>query len=194
MSNAAPTDPRHDRFAAVYEANYHRILGYALRRTGRDDAADAVAETFAIAWRRLDDVPEGELARLWLYGVARRVVANHERAERRRERLAAAMHAQPPAGAAALPDIEPNWAAAAFARLSSDERELLALLAWEELDNAALAELLGCSRNAVRIRLHRARRHFSRELAACGARLKRTTRAGHVVSAGRPGLELEDSL
>ena len=80
---------RRVRFEEIYAANCGPILGYALRRTGNgDDAADVVAETFLTAWRRLDDVPPGDGARLWLYGVARRVLANYRRGERRRFELA----------------------------------------------------------------------------------------------------------
>ena len=65
------------------------LLGYALRRTDNtDDAADVLAETFLAAWRRLDEVPAGDEAKLWLYGTARRVLANHRRGERRRLALA----------------------------------------------------------------------------------------------------------
>jgi DNA-directed RNA polymerase specialized sigma24 family protein len=60
-------DPRRDRFRLIYDANYAPLLGYALRR-GRtvEDAADIVAETFLVAWRRLDDIPAGDEARPWL--------------------------------------------------------------------------------------------------------------------------------
>src|SRR5580704_6064903 len=76
---------RRRRFETIYAANCGPILGYVLRRTRNgDDAADVVAETFLTAWRRLDDVPPGDQARLWLYGVARRVLANHQRGERRK--------------------------------------------------------------------------------------------------------------
>jgi DNA-directed RNA polymerase specialized sigma24 family protein len=69
-----------DEFAAVYAKTYRSLLGYALRRChSPDDAADVVAETFTIAWRRAADLPAGDEARLWLYGVARRVLANHLR-------------------------------------------------------------------------------------------------------------------
>src|SRR6266511_3820793 len=79
---------RQERFRLIYQANSPPILGYVLRRTqSPDDAADVVAETFLTAWRRLDDLPRGLEARLWLYGVARRVLANHRRGERRRLRL-----------------------------------------------------------------------------------------------------------
>src|SRR5207244_6521764 len=80
---------RRERFQLAYETNYLRILGYALRRVeSPEDAADIVATTFLIAWRRLDDAPQSLEVRLWLYGVARGVVANHRRGQVRRSRLA----------------------------------------------------------------------------------------------------------
>ena len=185
---------REVRFASIYDVNYHCILGYALRRTRPDDAADVVAETFTIAWRRIDDIPDGGEARLWLYGVARRVLANHKRAERRRERLAAMVGTPVPETGFDSYDVEPNLAATAFARLRAEERELLALFAWEQLDAAAIGRVLGCSRNAVRIRLHRARRRFARELAAFGVPARPTRQTGQVRSVSPPPRELEDSL
>jgi RNA polymerase sigma-70 factor (ECF subfamily) len=143
------------RFEEVYEANYHRILGYAMRRTHDVEAADVVAETFTIAWRRLGDVPEGEAARLWLYGTARRVLANRRRAERRRVRLQARMRDR-----ATLTSVETEPA-------NRDG------LAWEELDSRQIATVLGCSTNAVRIRLHRARRRLAVELEREGIAVKR---------------------
>lgn len=78
-----------ERFAALFERIHRPLLAYALRRVSDPaDAADVVAETFLVAWRRLDDVPAGEAARPWLFGVARRVLANHYRGERRRDALA----------------------------------------------------------------------------------------------------------
>src|SRR3954447_11307673 len=77
------------RFGRIYRAQAAAILAYALRRVeDTEDAADVVAETFLVAWRRLDEVPIDATARLWLFAVARRVVANQHRAERRRSRLA----------------------------------------------------------------------------------------------------------
>ncbi len=175
---------RRDRFQAIYEAHYHRVLGYALRRTGREDAADVVAETFLVAWRRIGDVPEGDAARLWLYGIARRVLANQTRAAHRRERLAERIRAN------LVPEIEPvranpelGAAAAAFEALRADDRELLALVAWEGLDGEEIAQVLGCSRNAARIRVHRARRRFARELARIGGPVKQSPAGGHVTEA-----------
>ncbi len=83
------TDQRRHRFEAVYAAYHGPVLGYVLRRTGNpDDAADVIADTFLTAWRRLEDMPPEPAARLWLYGVARRVLANHHRGQRRRSALA----------------------------------------------------------------------------------------------------------
>jgi RNA polymerase sigma-70 factor (ECF subfamily) len=155
------------RFRAVYDANYHRVLGYLLRRTGRrEDAEDVVAETFLTAWRRLEQMPPGSAARPWLYGIARYALANHQRGERRRGRLSGRLHGAIalPSAHFAEPDNEVARVAAAFARLRADDREVLALVAWEELDPGEIATVLGCSRNAARIRLHRARRRLAREL------------------------------
>lgn len=124
-----------------------------------------IAETFTTAWRRLDDIPRREEeARLWLYGVARRVLANHFRAEERRTALAARLREE--AASWAVPDRTHDPAYQAFQRLSDDDRELLSLVAWEGLSGPEIAKVLGCSRGAARIRLHRARKRLAKELAA----------------------------
>jgi RNA polymerase sigma factor (sigma-70 family) len=89
MAKRAKRNTVEDSFQRLYEENWNAILSYALRRTQRsEDAADIVAETFLVAWRRFDDVPSGESGRAWLYGVARRTLANQRRGEHRRDRLA----------------------------------------------------------------------------------------------------------
>jgi RNA polymerase sigma-70 factor (ECF subfamily) len=160
----AHSDERRRRFEEIYAKNCTPILGYALRRTDcGENAADVVAETFLIAWRRIDEVPAGEQARLWLYGVARRVLANHHRGERRKSELSERLR-----GELAVVHRDPEYPgqladiAAAFRALPGADRELLALVAWEGLGNAEIAAVLGCSANAVRIRLHRARAKFAR--------------------------------
>lgn len=160
---------REAAFEAMYAATYEPILGYVLRRCpSPDDAADVVAETFTIAWRRLDEIPPGGRSRLWLYGVARRVLANHRRGEaRRRQRTTPLRHDLRDEIAAVGGDpVEASAIAEAFRALSDDDRELLALVAWEGLDHAAVAAVLGCSAGAARVRLHRARRRFARALRA----------------------------
>lgn len=168
------------RFRGIYDANYHRVLGYALRRTAsREDAEDVVAETFLTAWRRLEEMPSGSAARPWLYGVARKALANQRRGKLRRERLAGRLHGDLwPSPPAADADREVASVAAAFARLGNDDRELLALVAWEALDVGEVATVLGCSRNAARIRLHRARRRLARELEGKGVDAESSGPAG----------------
>jgi RNA polymerase sigma-70 factor (ECF subfamily) len=158
---------RKARFEALYAAHHAPILGYALRRTASpDDAADILAETFLTAWRRLDELPPGDDAKLWLYGVARRVLANYYRGERRRSALAGRLRAELASSYVPVAlDGEPARIAGALRRLSPQHRELLALSAWEGLDYGEIATVLGCSRNAVRIRLHRARMRLAAELA-----------------------------
>jgi RNA polymerase sigma factor (sigma-70 family) len=162
-----PADYRQARFRVLYDASYHRVLGYALRRTAsREDAEDIVAETFLTAWRRLEQIPAGDEARLWLYGVARRALANQQRGKRRRVRLTGALHAESVLHTSRATDTDHEVArvADAFARLSEDDREVLTLAAWEDLDAGEIATVIGRSRNAARIRLHRARRRLAREL------------------------------
>ena len=152
------------RFEAVFEAHHRRVLAYALRRTDSPaDAEDVVAETFAVGWRRVEDLPELDRALTWLLAVARRVAANQRRGARRRGGLFARLRAQPVAQPAA--DLN-TPALDALSRLRRDDQELLRLLAWDGLSQAEAGEVLGISANAVAIRLHRARKHFAAELAA----------------------------
>ena len=85
---------RERRFAALYQEHYRPILAYALRRAGpAEDAADVVADVFTTAWRRIDQVPPAPADRLWLYGVAQRVIAGRRRSAGRRGRLIARLRA-----------------------------------------------------------------------------------------------------
>ncbi|WP_239067960.1 RNA polymerase sigma factor [Actinomadura bangladeshensis] len=163
LAIGASMDDREARFEAIYAAAYEPILGYVLRRCASpDDAADVVAETFTIAWRRLEEIPPGGRARLWLYGVARRVLANHRRGEERHRRRTTRLREE--IAAIETDPVEASAIAAAFRRLSDDDRELLGLVAWEGLDHAAIAAVLGCSVGAARVRLHRARKRLDRAL------------------------------
>ncbi|UPK75030.1 sigma-70 family RNA polymerase sigma factor [Nocardioidaceae bacterium SCSIO 66511] len=157
-----------DRFQRVYEANFTPLLGYALRRViAAEDAADAVAETFLVAWRRIDRVPDGDDARLWLYGVCRRVLANSNRASTRRTRLGARLRAT--IGEQTIPDPAGDVALAvtvreALAKLRPADRELLQLSSWEHLEPREIAVVLDISARSARTRLSRARERLRKEL------------------------------
>ena len=156
--------PRQERFERIYQAHYAGVLAYALRRAPRPVADDVVAETFLVAWRRLDDVPDD--AAPWLYGVARRVLANERRASARRLALTERLRSAPrPAPA----DAGAGVLAAALEHLTKREREALTLVAWEGLTAAQASRAAGCSHAAMRVRLHRARRRLARALEASEA-------------------------
>ena len=165
MTEALPRELAEQRFAGLYREHGRELLGYALRRsTDPDDAADVVAETFLVAWRRLADVPPGEEARLWLYGTARNVLANQVRGARRRdaltERLRGELRCKLPGHQAAAGGAVLE----ALAVLSEADRELLTLIGWEELTPTQAARALGITPFAARTRLHRARRRLRRHL------------------------------
>jgi RNA polymerase sigma factor (sigma-70 family) len=152
-------------FEDAYRSSGTAVLGYALRRTvSRDDALDVVAETFAIAWRRRADLPEDpQDVRPWLFGIARRCLANAARSGRRADRLGARL-AEAFADTA-VPDPSTlhehrtgtGLVIEALHRLSPEDRELVTLVAWEGLTPAQAAAALGVSSGTVRVRLHRAR-------------------------------------
>lgn len=152
-------------FEALYAAHGRDVLAYAVRRApNAQDAADVVADTFLVAWRRLGEVPPAGEARLWLYGVARRVMANQRRSERRRERLSDRLRQELPDaldGLAAPPPPEGAGVRAALTELRAEDQEILRLCGWEELTPREIAKVLGISHVAVRSRLHRARRRLS---------------------------------
>jgi RNA polymerase sigma-70 factor (ECF subfamily) len=149
------------RFERLYRAHTNAVMLYALRRTSPADAADVHSEVFLVAWRRLDEVPE-EAGLPWLYGVARRVLANQRRGQRRQSDLADHLRAhapQPVTPDASTVDDLPLLAA--METLSEEDREVLRLVAWEDLAPREAARVLGCRPATCRVRLHRARRRLA---------------------------------
>lgn len=163
-------DPQ-ERFTALYRAHHGAVLRYASRRTDPEPASDVVAETFLVAWRRISEVPADPAQALpWLYGVARRALANSDRSRRRSEHLAARLLQR---GDSARQAPDPADAVAERARLHQAlellperDQEALRLIGWEELDLAGAAAAMGCSRSTMAVRLHRARRRMVRALHA----------------------------
>lgn len=165
---------RRERFESVYGELYPAICGYVLRRVREpEDAAEVVAETFATLWRRFDASPQGAELRPWLFGVARRVIANQRRGERRRsalsERLVENFDRNPIETVG--PREDSSALARAFAALSQSDRELLSLVAWEGLTREELAVALGTSRAVARLRLHRASRRLRAALPSTQVRI-----------------------
>ena len=148
-----------DRLSAELALNSPDLLRYLQRRLDTDDAADALAEVMMVAWRRVDALPtDSEPARMWLFGIARNVVANAARSERRRwslaERFRAVLEVAPTEGRPADEGIEVRDA---IARLSPDQAELVRLVHWEGFSIADAGEILGLTASTTRTRYQRAR-------------------------------------
>ena len=158
----SPDGQRRQRFDELFVSYRSDVVAYCNWRAGSaSDAQDAVADVFMTAWRRLERVPEGDAARVWLYATARRVMANQRRSQRRRVALEERL-ALEPAPTSMTPSLEGEETAVhdALRRLSSRDREVLLLAEWEGLTPPQIAEVVGCLTVTARGRLHRARRRF----------------------------------
>jgi RNA polymerase sigma factor (sigma-70 family) len=153
-----------DRFTRIYEEHYDAVERYVRRRADDAVVRDVVAEVFLVVWRRFDEVPSDPLP--WLYGTARKVLANELRGDRRRTQLVARVaervsteiddHAEDVVGLVSM--------AAALDRLSEPDQEALRLVAWEGLNLREAARAAGCSITAFAMRLSRARSRLRQEM------------------------------
>jgi RNA polymerase sigma factor (sigma-70 family) len=157
-----------ERFERLFTEHIDAVLRYALTRVDPETAKDAVADTFLVAWRRFDEVPDA--ARPWLLGVTRRTLSDQRRGHRRQHSLAERL-----ASTAVSSDSSPEAidrvtdrfvVMGALRRLRRADRDVLCLVAWDGLDNKEAAEVLGCSVRAFAVRLHRARRRLAQALEA----------------------------
>lgn len=151
---------RHRRLEALFREHADAVHAYARRRIDAASADDTVSEVFAIACRRLEDVPDAALP--WLLACARRVLANQRRGDRRAGALRSRLAANPPP---ALPTGKSDGLLRrALNELGERDREVLLLTAWEGLGPAEAATVLSCSRGALAVRLHRARKRLEAAL------------------------------
>lgn len=158
------------RFETIWDEHRFQVLAYCLRRAPGSDGEDACAETFLVVWRRLDEIPPPPSTLLWIYGIARRVLANQNRSLHRRGRLHEKLTAIGIASSSDPVDFvvqssEGARVAAAVARLKPTDREIVRLDAWEDLSREEIAEVMGMTRAAVDQRIHRAYKKLSRSLA-----------------------------
>lgn len=148
-----------DEFERCWHANVHGVMTYAQRHVGPDAAADITSATFLTAWRVWPEVPGH--ARAWLLSAARGHIRNHQRGRRRarslRRRLELLDLTATPTPDAALTFEQRSVALAALVSLPINQREALLLVAWDGLDTNDAARVLGCSPQALRTRLSRAR-------------------------------------
>jgi RNA polymerase sigma-70 factor (ECF subfamily) len=162
------------RFRSTYERHVSAVYRFFLRRVEEEGTAqDCTADTFLVAWRRLDDVPAGDRTLPWLYGVARNVLANHYRSGVRSRRLFLRLgwlrreEAPTPEGVV-VRRSEDRAVVEALHRLRPEDQEILRLSVWEELSNPEIGELLGCSAHAAAQRKVRATQRLARQLGEAG--------------------------
>jgi RNA polymerase sigma-70 factor (ECF subfamily) len=134
------------------------LLGYFVRRIEvAEDAADLVNETMIAAWKSVRRTPDDPVeARMWLFGIARNILAHHDRAQRRREalvdRLARAI------GEAKAPDRDTDLEVrAAIASLPDKLAELVRLVHWDGFSLEEAAVLTGVPASTARGRHARAK-------------------------------------
>jgi len=150
---------RQRRLETVFHEHADAVLAYARRRSDPDTAQEIVAETFTVAWRRIDDLPEAALP--WLLATARKLLANSRRMADRRYALTLRLAQQPPTSDDRTAAVDLALSArAALASLPTAEREAMELIAWEGLTPTEAADVLGCSRRTIAVRIHRARRRL----------------------------------
>lgn len=171
--NVSQMTNREECFRTIFVAHYQSILAYSLRRVAdAADAHDIVSETFTVAWRRLERIPSGDDSLPWLYGVARRCLANQRRRMLNQTRLVDKLSDDPSMigiNTAVVPSVEPDRVIAvreALDKLRPADREILRLAEWEELSHRHIALAVGTTENAVAVRMHRARGRLRVQLEA----------------------------
>ncbi|MFI7707316.1 RNA polymerase sigma factor [Nonomuraea sp. NPDC049480] len=158
-------DDPEERFTDIYDRHYRSVLGYALLRAERGAAEDVSSETFLVAWRRLDELPEPPLP--WLLGVARNLLAKQRDSRHRRQALVdriAALHREQAAGDVAEHVIDRDTALSALSALPEQDVEAMVFATWYGLPPEQAATVMGCSVRAYNVRLHRARKRLNQAL------------------------------
>lgn len=163
-------DARARAYSGVFREHFNAIAGYALRRANPSDAADVVAETFLIAWRRFDDLPPEPDTLPWLIVVARNTLANVSRGERRRsdlgERFAREVQAARRSDGPDFTDASADRMAMeqALDLVDPDDREMLLMSVWEGLTSEEIGAVMDLPPPTVRTRIYRARARLRREI------------------------------
>ena len=168
----------------MFDAHHDQVYAYCRRRSDAEIAREATSEVFLTAWRRFAEVPDGDKTLPWLYGVARRVLANEFRRQKRHKRLVARVKLGRPMFADVETVIvrraEYQAVIDAVARLRPQDQELLRLAVWEELSHGDIGAILGCSAHAVDQRITRAAKRLASELGRTGHKPQQKVTSDHL--------------
>ncbi|WP_336852292.1 sigma-70 family RNA polymerase sigma factor [Sinomonas albida] len=146
--------PAEAEFVAFYRRHYWLIFAFAARRLSDEETArEVAADTFRVAWSKLSERGDRELA--WLYGIARNLIGNEYRRQLRERAL---LHRIQQEAALGDTDSTAELMREALLELRYKDRDILYLTYWEELSAARLAEVLGCSEASAWKRVSRARK------------------------------------
>jgi RNA polymerase sigma-70 factor (ECF subfamily) len=147
-------------FEHIYAKYYDKV--FAIARgilLDQDEAADAVQEVFTLVFRHLGRFDKRSRFSTWLFRVAVNRSIQEARKNKHKRR-----HVDLTEAAAKVAAEEPDTAdpkiQAALAKLTPNDRALLVLFYWEELNLNEIADSLGCGVNAAKTRLYRARERF----------------------------------
>ncbi|MEV5410960.1 RNA polymerase sigma factor [Thermopolyspora sp. NPDC052614] len=171
-------DPQ-ERFTALYDRYYRSVLGYVLLRVEQGVAEDVCSETFLVAWRRIDELPEQVLP--WLLGVARNVLAKQREIRYRRKVLVDRISAlttkqEHVAWDVAEHVVDREQAISAIRDLREKDVEAMILATWYGLTPDQAATVMGCSARTFNVRLHRARHRLAARLRQEAEVARRTAR------------------
>ncbi|MCW2881992.1 MAG: hypothetical protein JWQ95_6092 [Sphaerisporangium sp.] len=160
MTVLSVDDPE-ERFTGLYDRHYRNVLGYALLRAEPAMAEDLTSETFLVAWRRLDDLPDPPLP--WLLGVTRNLLRNQRVRRLRSDELVARLAALSTFAEGDVAERVANRqeALAVLAGLREQDVEAVVLASWYGLTPEEAAQVAGCSARTYNVRLHRARRRLA---------------------------------
>ena len=168
MVTSQPSPEDNAKFEALYEANYKPIYAYVYRRVPHSpsDVPDVVSEVFATAWRRISDLPPVPEDRLWLFGVAHNCLLEHHRRWSHRLQLLSRLGAQPNRVELLETAVDPLHlrVRAALQELRPLDREVILLVYWDGLSHVEAASVLGCSINAVALRIKKAKARLETKL------------------------------
>ncbi len=158
---------RDARFRALFSDHYPAVARYVLARGYQAaDADDLIAATFEVAWRRLDAVPPDREAVAWLLTVARNLSRNAYRKTQRELAVLDRLASSEPVRTETTGDGRSDWTQvrAALGSLKPLDRDLILLVAWDELTPSEAGEVLGLRPVTARSRLHRARQRLAQLL------------------------------